>query len=121
MAWVRPRGCWKAGSLSTSADELETGRRSEGGYYAVFWWFLKMGMAGAYLAAGLLFEASGFDEQADTQSARTLLLMRVFEIGVPCLLGLGSVVLVLRYPLSEARAYEIKEALEKRRAARGVA
>jgi GPH family glycoside/pentoside/hexuronide:cation symporter len=51
------------------ADELETGRRSEGSYYAVFWWFMKMGMAGAYFAAGLLFEATGFDEQSDVQSA----------------------------------------------------
>ena len=103
------------------ADELETGRRSEGSYYAVFWWFLKMGMAGAYFAAGLLIEATGFDEKSAVQTDRTLLLLRVFEIGLPIVLGLLSIVMVLRYPLSEAKAYEIKKALEKRRASREVA
>lgn len=97
------------------ADELETGRRSEGSYYAVFWWFMKMGMAGAYFAAGLLIAATGFQEKVAVQTDRTLLLLRVFEIGIPIAMGLGSVIMILRYPLSEQRAYEIKAALAKRR------
>lgn len=42
-------------------DELHTGTRKEGAYYSVFWWFMKMGMAGAYFVAGLLIAASGFE------------------------------------------------------------
>ncbi|MCL4221138.1 MAG: MFS transporter [Phycisphaerales bacterium] len=96
-------------------DELNTGRRSEGSYYAVFWWFMKMGMAGAYFVAGVLISATGFQEKVDVQTPQTLLIMRVFEIGIPIALGLVSLVLIRRYPLSEKRAYEIKNALEGRR------
>ena len=48
------------------------------------------------------------------QNPRTLLLMRVVEIGLPLLLSLISLFFVFRYPLTDARSYEIKEALEKR-------
>lgn len=93
-------------------DELHTGRRSEGSFYAVFWWFMKMGMAGAYFVAGVLIHATGFQEKVDVQTPHTLLMMRVFEIGIPIALGLVSLALIRMYPLSEARAYEIKHALE---------
>ncbi len=96
-------------------DELRTGRRSEGSYYAVFWWFMKMGMAGASFAAGVLIWATGFDEKADVQTDHTMLMMRVFEIGIPIVLGLVSFALISKYPISEDRAYEIKRALEARR------
>jgi GPH family glycoside/pentoside/hexuronide:cation symporter len=98
-------------------DELHTGRRSEGSYYAVFWWFMKMGMAGAYFAAGVLISLSGFQEGVDIQSERTMLLMRIIEIGTPILLGIGSFFLIFKYPLSEARMYDIKAQLEARRGA----
>jgi Na+/melibiose symporter-like transporter len=38
------------------------------------------------------------------------------EIGLPLVLSVVSILLTLRYPLTETRCYEIKEALEKRRA-----
>lgn len=97
-------------------DELNTGTRSEGAYYSVFWWFMKMGMAFAYFAAGVLIHSTGFDEKVAVQSDRTLLLLRVFEIGLPIVLCLLSILLVRRYPITEARAYEIKQQLEARRA-----
>lgn len=93
-------------------DELKTGKRSEGAYYSVFWWFMKMGMALAYLAAGILLEVTGFDPKTDTQTDRTLLLLRVLEIGLPIALCVGSLLLIRLYPLTEARAYEIKKSLD---------
>ena len=96
-------------------DELHTGTRSEGSYYSVFWWFMKMGMAVAYLIAGLLIELAGFDQKESVQTDRTLLLLRVFEIGIPILLCLGSLMLIRIYPLNEERAYEIKGLLDARR------
>ncbi len=96
-------------------DELETGTRSEGAYYSVFWWFMKMGMAVAYLAAGILIELTGFDEKSAVQTERTLLLMRVFEIGLPIVLSVFSIFMVRAYPITEARAYEVKERLAARR------
>ncbi len=98
-------------------DELNTGTRKEGAYYSVFWWFMKMGMAGAYFAAGVLIAITGFDPNESVQPGRTLVLMRVIEIGTPILLCLVSWWLVRRYPLSEARAYEVKRSLEARAAA----
>ncbi|HQO49872.1 MAG TPA: MFS transporter [Bacteroidales bacterium] len=43
-------------------DELHTGKRSEGSYYSVFWWFIKMGTALASFVAGLLIVYTAFDE-----------------------------------------------------------
>ncbi len=44
-------------------DELKTGTRSEGTYYAVFWWFIKMGTAFASLVMGALLVLTSFDER----------------------------------------------------------
>jgi GPH family glycoside/pentoside/hexuronide:cation symporter len=42
--------------------------------------------------------------------------LRLVEIGLPLALSVVSIFLTLRYPLTEARCYEIKEALKQRRA-----
>lgn len=208
-------------------DELHTGTRNEGSYFAVYWWFIKLGSAFASLVMGLLLESTGFDanqnvfvnslqgdfavlkSEAETwdekriavnkrlevlskqltsatenaeklqrhlaaridgspehsehrdrlleitdavrsetarlaagrsslassptdvvmeadklveqtmllkrQTPRTLFLLRFFEIGLPLVLSIVSIILTLRYPLTEARCYEIKEALKRRR------
>lgn len=44
-------------------DELKTGTRTEGSYYAVFWWYIKMGSAFAGLVMGALVTFTDFDEQ----------------------------------------------------------
>lgn len=44
-------------------DELNTGTRSEGAYYSVFWWFIKMGTAFASLVMGALLVYTSFDER----------------------------------------------------------
>ena len=43
-------------------DDLNTGTRSEGSYYSVFWWFIKMGTAFASFITGLLIVFTQFDE-----------------------------------------------------------
>ncbi len=48
-------------------DELKTGHRSEGSYYAVFWWFIKMGTALASFVAGVLIVFTMFDETQVTR------------------------------------------------------
>ncbi len=45
------------------ADELETGSRSEGSYYSVYWWFIKMGTAFASFVTGVLLVYTYFDEK----------------------------------------------------------
>jgi glycoside/pentoside/hexuronide:cation symporter, GPH family len=48
-------------------DELNTGNRSEGSFYSVFWWFIKMGTALASLIAGALIVYTLFDETQVTK------------------------------------------------------
>jgi GPH family glycoside/pentoside/hexuronide:cation symporter len=208
-------------------DELKTGTRSEGSYYSVFWWFIKMGTAFASFVTGALLVFTHFDEtqsvsvdtlkanvevvraeasswltlqtaelaefekfdrelgrlatnaeklekhfqnsaiaqhddahtqqqigrlhslRADAtalqaarkdsatdsaelarrvdalskqvmllrkQSPVTLFRLRLVEIGLPLALSVVTIWLTLRYPLTEARCYEIKESLKRRRA-----
>jgi len=48
-------------------DELKTGHRSEGSFYSVFWWFIKLGTALASLVAGALIVYTLFDETQVTK------------------------------------------------------
>jgi len=48
-------------------DELKTGNRSEGSFYSVFWWFIKMGTALASLIAGALIVFTLFDQTQVTK------------------------------------------------------
>jgi hypothetical protein len=50
------------------------------------------------------------------QSPVTLFRLRLVEIGLPLALSVVTIWLTLRYPLTEARCYEIKESLKRRRA-----
>lgn len=48
-------------------EELKTGYRTEGSYYSVFWWFIKMGSALASFVAGALIVFTMFDETQVTK------------------------------------------------------
>jgi len=208
-------------------DDLKTGTRSEGSYYSVYWWFIKLGTAFASFVTGALLVYTSFDEKQNVavdsvrgsiaviqseaerwqteevavedrlakfneqvesaitgaqqlethfatrieehpdvadhiqqlvdhlssfvttaeafqakgadivtqptelitqaeqilqqtsllkkQAPKTLFRLRFVEIGLPLVLSIVSILLTLRYPLTEARCYEIKKALEERR------
>jgi glycoside/pentoside/hexuronide:cation symporter, GPH family len=48
-------------------DDLNTGHRTEGSFYSVFWWFIKMGTALASFVAGALIVFTMFDETQVTK------------------------------------------------------
>ncbi len=48
-------------------DELRTGRRSEGSYYSIYWWFIKLGTAFASFVAGILITLTLFDQTQVTK------------------------------------------------------
>lgn len=48
-------------------DDLKTGTRTEGSYYSIFWWFIKMGTALASFVAGALIVFTMFDETQVTR------------------------------------------------------
>jgi GPH family glycoside/pentoside/hexuronide:cation symporter len=96
-------------------DELNTGKRREGSYQAVYNWWWKIGMSGATIMSGFLLKSTGFNVKLPAQSDSTLLWLRVWEIGLPSVMCLVSVLLLIKYPLTEQRAYEIKDLLAKRK------
>lgn len=48
-------------------DDLKTGHRTEGSFYSVFWWFIKMGTALSSFVAGALIVFTMFDETQVTK------------------------------------------------------
>jgi hypothetical protein len=48
-------------------DELKTGLRTEGSYYSIYWWFIKLGTAFASFVAGILITLTLFDQTQVTK------------------------------------------------------
>ena len=75
-------------------DELLTGKRNEGSYYSVFWWFMKLGMATAYFVAGILLTVTQFNEKQVTLveelAKETTPLVRAIKGNLPGSEGFGS-------------------------------
>lgn len=97
-------------------EELATGIRREGIYFAVYNWWWKVAVSIATIISGYLQRFTGFVEGAKTQSDTTLFQLRAWEIGLPAAICLVSVWLLANYPLTETRAYEIKALLKQRKA-----
>lgn len=99
-------------------DELETGERREGLFGSIFWWVVKLGIAVAMAAGGLLLNATGFDiELGANQSEQTILLMRISDILVPLITSALAIWVISKYPITEQKAIEIREQLEQQRTA----
>ena len=97
-------------------DELESHQRREGMFGAVYWWMVKVGMGIALLLTGILLNASGFDVNLESaQPEKTLFLLRVFDVVVPLATSMLALWIISTYEITEARAYEIRGELERRR------
>ncbi|MFA5976417.1 MAG: MFS transporter [Elusimicrobiota bacterium] len=97
-------------------DELENGHRREATFGAIYWWMVKLGMALALAISGYLLNFTGFNvEFGSQQTPSTLLLLRVFEIGVTIIAYILAIVVMSTYDLTQERACEIRRELEKRR------
>ncbi len=98
------------------ADELETHQRREGMFGSIYWWVVKVGMAAALAAGGFLLNATGFDVAlGGAQTPRTLLLMRLCDVFVPAIASAVAIWAIAKYPITEAKARETRDALEARR------
>ncbi|MBE0566669.1 MAG: MFS transporter, partial [Krumholzibacteria bacterium] len=103
-------------------DELKTHQRREGMFGSIFWWMVKLGLAAALAGGGYLLNATGFDVAlGGDQAGRTIILMRVFDAGIPMLASALAIWAVKRYPITEARAGEVRAELERRRGRPGAA
>lgn len=98
------------------ADELQTHQRREGMYGSIFWWVVKLGMAAALAAGGVLLNATGFDVALDGgQTERTIMLMRAFDAFIPAVTSLVAIWAVASYGITEEVANENRARLEARR------
>lgn len=97
-------------------DELSTKQRREGMYGAIYWWVVKLGMAAALAAGGYLLNATGFDVAlAGQQTPQTILLMRICDVFIPIIASAAAIWAIASYPITEAKAHEMRAELERRR------
>jgi len=97
-------------------DELKTHERREGMFGSIFWWMVKLGMSAALAGGGYLLNATGFDVALEgNQAARSIFLLRLFDAGIPMLTSAIAIWAIATFPITEAKAREVREELERRR------
>jgi GPH family glycoside/pentoside/hexuronide:cation symporter len=97
-------------------DEIETYQRREGMFGAVYWWVVKLGMAGALAGGGFLLNATGFDVAlGGNQSETTITLMRLCDAFIPMIASGVAIWAIAAYPITEEAAHEVRTRLEARR------
>ncbi len=97
-------------------DELTTHERREGMYGSIFWWMVKLGMAAALAGGGFMLNATGFDVALEgNQSANTIFLLRLFDVGIPIVTSAIAIWAIALFPITEEKAHEVRMELEQRR------
>jgi glycoside/pentoside/hexuronide:cation symporter, GPH family len=97
-------------------DELLNGMpRKEGTFGAIYWWMVKLGQGLALVIGGFVLKLIGFDGGLASQSAETLVQLRLMDILIPMLTAGIAAWVMWNYDLSEDRAREIKSELIERR------
>lgn len=97
-------------------DELNTGKRREGVFGAIYWWMVKFGFAIAGLLSGLIMTLVDFTPDAATQPEGAVDGLRFFFSGVPIAGTLVALWIMRDYGLSEERSREIRTELDRRKA-----
>ncbi len=96
-------------------DELNSGKRREGIFGAIYWWMVKFGFAIAGLLTGVIMSMVGFDTSAATQTEGAVTGLRLFFSGLPILGTLTAMWVMWDYDLTEKKARDIKKELETRK------
>jgi GPH family glycoside/pentoside/hexuronide:cation symporter len=97
-------------------DELNSGKRREGIFGAIYWWMVKFGFAIAGGLSGLIISYVGLTPGAAEQPEGAVTGLRLFFSGVPMLGTLIAMFVMRNYDLDEARAREIQAELARRKA-----
>jgi len=95
-------------------DELNTGKRREGVFGAIYWWMVKFGFAIAGLLTGAIMTLVGFVPDT-VNSEASIMGIRLFYSGLPIAGTLGALWIMRNYNLTEERAVEISIELAKRK------
>ena len=98
-------------------DELQTGKRREGVFGAIYWWMVKFGFAIAGGLTGTILTLVGFTSGAVSQPESAITGLRLFFTGFPILGTLVAIYVMWDYDITEDKSNEISEALSRRKAA----
>lgn len=96
-------------------DELNTGKRREGIFGAIYWWMVKLGFAIAGLLSGVIMSYVGFTPDADVQPEGAVTGLRLFFSAVPILGTLIAIWIMSDYDVSEERAREVRTAIDRKK------
>jgi GPH family glycoside/pentoside/hexuronide:cation symporter len=96
-------------------DELESGKRREGVFGAIYWWMVKFGFAIAGLLTGVIMSVVAFKAGAPTQPEGAVTGLRIFFSGVPIFGTLVAMWVMWNYDLTEQKARAIKKELDDRK------
>ena len=96
-------------------DELNSNKRREGIFGAIYWWMVKFGFAIAGLLTGVLMSLVGFNPNLPVQTESAVTGLRLFFSGIPIFGTLVAMLIMRNYDLTEQKAKEIKTALDNRK------
>ena len=98
-------------------DELNTGKRREGIFGAIYWWMVKVGFAIAGGLSGAIMAWVGFDPGAEVQVEGANTGMRLFYTFFPIIGTLIAMWVMRDYDITEEKANEIRAELAARKVA----
>lgn len=100
---------------AVEVDELDTGARHEGMFYALVTLFRKVASSIAIPLALLMLDGSGFVSNADLQPASAIWSIRLLMGPIPSIFLLGGILFAIYYPLSREVHTETRVQIETRK------
>jgi GPH family glycoside/pentoside/hexuronide:cation symporter len=94
-------------------DELNTGKRREGIFGAIYWWMVKLGFAIAGGLSGIILTAVGFNADLGVQTESAIFGLRAFYSGVPILGTMIAILVMWHYDMTEEKANEIRKEIAR--------
>ncbi|MFK7783237.1 MFS transporter [Psychroserpens sp.] len=96
-------------------DELNTGKRREGIFGAIYWWMVKVGFAIAGALSGLIIWVVGFNSDlATTDQQSAVDGLHAFFCFFPMVGTLAAMYIMRNYAITEKSAGEVRIELDKR-------
>ncbi len=100
-------------------DELRTGQRREGSYYALISFFQKLGTGAALWVMGQVFDIAGYinppaTDVYPTQPDSAIMVIRLFMSIVPAVLLVAAIAFARKYPITREKHRSLLEQLEQR-------
>lgn len=97
-------------------DELNSGKRREGIFGAIYWWMVKVGFAIAGAFSGLIIAIVGFNSDLPTiEQQGAVDGLHAFFCLFPLVGTIAAMLIMRSYDINEEKANEIRAALEKKK------